>query len=231
MQRVLVEEIDVRPRKSNVNKEESYLQQCAHVTLYGEKRPAGHCELRRCGGALELCTVIVDSEKRGIGLSHELVRQALARAAQDPIVSGLPLGGHEPPLIFAFTRSAALATTLTKAGFKIQPAKRRMSRLFLWKSASANLPIRVQFGLLRERLGRSISMFSSDRKKAKQQISNVGKYHLFTRIAGPLQPQDEPMTTDGIFALGMNVVRVTDKDLNEQNNASSEQTQAWDEGE
>ena len=67
LQRVLAEEVDVRPPKSNVNKEEEYLQRCAHVTLFGQVRPAGHCELRRCGGALELCTVIVDSEKRGIG--------------------------------------------------------------------------------------------------------------------------------------------------------------------
>ena len=201
------------------------------MTLFGEVRPAGHCELRRCGGALELCTVIVDSEKRGIGLSHELVRQALARAAQDPIVSGLPLGNYEPPLVFAFTKSAALATTLTKAGFKIQPAKRKMSRLFLWKSASVNLPIRIQLGLARERFVRSITMLFRDRRKVKQQIGRVGQYHLFTRIAGALQPRDEPMTTDGIFALGMNVVRVTEKDLGDANIASSEKTQAWDEGE
>ena len=187
--------------------------------------------MRRCGDALELCTVIVDSEKRGIGLSHELVRLALARATQDPIVSGLPLGGHEPPMIFAFTRSAALATTLTKAGFKIQPAKRKICRLFLWKSASANLPIRIQLGLARERLGRSFSMLFRNRKKAKQQIGHVGEYHLFTRVASVLQPQDEPMTTEGIFALGMNVVRVTDKDLVDTSAASNDKTQAWDEGE
>mgnify|MGYP001257086857 FL=1 len=134
-------------------------------------------------------------------------------------------------MIFAFTRSAALATTLTKAGFKIQPAKRKMSRLFLWKSASANLPIRIQLGLACERLGRSFTMLFRDRKKAKQQIGNVGEYHLFTRIAGALQPQDEPMTTEGIFALGMNVVRVTDEDLHPTNTVSSDKTQAWDEGE
>lgn len=234
MQRVLREEIDVRPPKSNVKKEEEYLQRCAHVTLYGEKRPAGHCELRRCGGGIELCTVIVDSEKRGIGLSHELIRLSLSRATQDPIVSGKPLDNHEPPLIFSFTRSAALATSLTKAGFKIQPAKRKMSRLFLWKSASANLPLKIQFGLFRERLGRAFIMIFRERKKVKQQISRVGDYHLFTRIAGAPKPIDEPMTTEGIFALGMNVVRVTDKDLKNDdggNLVSTAKTKLWDDGE
>jgi len=238
LQRVLAEEVDLRPPKSSVDKEEEYLQKCAHITLFGKIRPAGHCELRRCGGALELCTVIVDSEKRGIGLSHELIRLALSRATQDPIVSGKPLGGHEPPLIFAFTRSASLATTLTKAGFKIQPPKRKISRLFLWRSASANLPIKIQLGLVRERLGRAFIMLLRGRGKVRQQIRGVGDYHLFTRIAGAPEPQEEPMTTEGIFALGMNVVRVTDRDLKttngndeEVNQGSSSQTKAWDDGE
>jgi len=234
LQRVLTEEIDVRPPKSNVKREEAYLQRCAHVTLYGEKRPAGHCELRRCGGGIELCTIIVDSEKRGIGLSHELIRLSLSRAAQDPIVSGNPLGGHEPPLIFSFTRSAALATSLTKAGFKIQPAKRRLCRLFLWKSASANLPLRIQLGLFRERLGRLLIMIFRERKKFKQQIIRVGDYHLFTRIAGAPKPNDEPLTTEGVFALGMNVVRVTDKDLKNEDDdflVSTARTKSWDDGE
>ena len=236
--RLLGKEADLRPPKSSAEKEEEYLKKCAHVTLFGELRPAAHCELRRCGGALELCTVIVDPEKRGIGLSHELVRLSLERAAQDPIVSGQALGDHSPPLIFSFTRSAALATSLTKAGFRIQPARRRFCRLFLWRSASANLPILVQLGLAKERLGRTIKMLFKDRRKAKQQVGNVGEYHLFTRIAGSLPEREEPMTTDGIVALGMNVVRVTDEDLvnedelNQQKSQISDQkVHAWDEGE
>ena len=207
------------------------MQRCAHVTLYGQLRPAGHCELRRCGGALELSTVIVDSEKRGIGLSHELVRLALSRANQDPIVSGQSLVNHKPPLIFSFTRSAALATTLTKAGFKIQPAKRKLSRLFLWKSASANLPVRIQLALAIDRITRSFTMLFRNLSKAKKQIKGTSDYHLFVRIAGPPKPKDEPMTTDGVLALGMNVVRVTDKDLNQTKKVSSEKTLAWDVGE
>ena len=236
--RVLAEELDLRPPKSSAEKEEEYLKKCAHVTLFGEQRPAAHCELRRCGKALELCTVVVDSEKRGIGLSHELVRLSLERAAQDPIVSGQTLGEHSPPLIFSFTRSAALATSLIKGGFRIQPAKRRFCRLFLWRSASANLPIFVQLALARERLGRTIKMLFKDQRKAKQQVGNVGEYHLFTRIAGNLPEREEPMTTDGIVALGMNVARVTDEDLidgdelNHQKSPISDQkTHSWDEGE
>ncbi len=236
--RLLGEEADLRPPKSSAEKEEEYLKKCAHVTLFGEFRPAAHCELRPCGGALELCTLIVDPEKRGIGLSHELVRLSLERAAQDPIVSGQALGDHSPPLIFSFTRSAALATSLTKGGFRIQPARRRFCRLFLWRSASANLPIFVQLNLAKERLGRTIKMLFKDRRKAKQQVGNVGEYHLFTRIAGSLPEREEPMTTDGIVALGMNVVRVTDEDLVNENELGQEKSQisdqkvhAWDEGE
>ena len=236
--RLLGEEVDLRLPKSSAEKEEEYLKKCAHVTLFGELRPAAHSELRRCGGALELCTVIVDPEKRGIGLSHELVRLSLERAAQDPIVSGQALGDHSPPLIFSFTRSAALATSLTKGGFRIQPARRRFCRLFLWRSASANLPIFVQLGLAKERLGRTIKMLFKDRRKAKQQVGNVGEYHLFTRIAGSLPEREEPMTTDGIVALGMNVVRVTDEDLVDEDELNQQKSQisdqkvhAWDEGE
>lgn len=236
LQRVLRQETDVRPPRKSPESEEQYLIRTAHVTLYGEKRPAGHCELRRCGGALELCTVIVDSEKRGIGLSHELIRLSLERASQDPIVTGQRLGEHVAPLVFVFTRSAALATSLTKAGFKIQPARRRASRLFLWRSASANLPLRIQFGLAFERFTRTVTMLFRDRPKAKQQLGHVSDYHLFTRIAGPLPEREEPMTTEGIVALGMNVVRVTEKDLeNEESvkikHATTEKTAAWDEGE
>ena len=238
MLRLLRDEVDLRLPKSSVEKEEEYLKKCAHVTLFGELRPAAHCELRRCGGALELCTVIVDPEKRGIGLSHELVRLSLERAAQDPIVSGQALGDHSPPLIFSFTRSAALATSLTKGGFRIQPARRRFCRLFLWRSASANLPIFVQLGLAKERLGRTIKMLFKDRRKAKQQVGNVGEYHLFTRIAGSLPEREEPMTTDGIVALGMNIARVTGEDLvdeyelnQQQSQISDQKVHAWDEGE
>lgn len=236
--RMLGEEVDLRLPKSSAEEEEEYLKKCAHVTLFGEQRPAAHSELRRCGGALELCTVIVDPEKRGIGLSHELVRLSLERAAQDPIVSGQALGDHSPPLIFSFTRSAALATSLTKGGFRIQPARRRFCRLFLWRSASANLPIFVQLGLAKERLGRTIKMLFKDRRKVKQQVGNVGEYHLFTRIAGSLPEREEPMTTDGIVALGMNVVRVTDEDLVDEDELNQQKSQisdqkvhAWDEGE
>ena len=230
LQRVLAEEVDVRPPKKNSELEKKYIERCAKVVLYGEKSPAAYCELRRCGGQLELCSVVVDAPKRGIGLSHELVRLALSRAAQDPIVSGQPLDRQEPPLVFAFTRSAALARTLTKAGFEIQPARRRWSRLFLFRSASANLSLRVQFALARERVVRTITMLTRDRKKAKGQIGNLGEYHLFTRTDGPPEQQEEPMTTDGIIALGMNVVRVTDDDLKPKT-ATTEETVAWDEGE
>ena len=230
LQRVLAEEIDVRPPKRNPELEKRYVERCAKVVLYGEKRPAAYCELRRCGGELELCSVIVDAEKRGIGLSHELVRLALARAAQDPIVSGRPIDDHRPPLIFAFTRSAALATTLTKAGFDIRPASRRWCRLFLWRSASANLPLRVQLSLAWERSVRMLTMLCRDRRKARGQLSGLGEYHLFTRVAGALQAKEEPMTTDGIVALGMNVVRVTDEDLKPKR-ATTDETVAWDEGE
>ena len=230
LQQVLAEEIDVRPPKRSPELERKYIEKCAKVVLYGEKRPAAYCELRRCGGQLELCSVIVDEDKRGIGLSHELVRLALARAAGDPIVSGQPLDEHKPPLVFAFTRSAALARSLTKAGFEIRPARRRGSRLFLFRSASANLPLRVQLGLAWERSIRALTMLTRDRRKARGQIGHLAEYHLFTRTPGAPTPQVEPLTTDGVVALGMNVVRVTDDDLKPKR-ATTDETVAWDEGE
>lgn len=217
---VLSEELDLRPPKTSHEKEMRYLSRTAHITLWGEKQPAGHCELRRCGKALELSTVIVDKAKRGIGISHELVRIACERAGQDPIVSAQPLDRFEPPLVFCFTRSAALATTLTKAGFKIQPAQRKMCRLFLWKSASANLPFGVQLALFGERFFRYLSLLLTHRKKAKAQTRHLSDYHLFTRIAGSVGQREEPLTTEGVFALGMNVVRVTDDDLEKDDGPS-----------
>lgn len=81
-------------------------------------------------------------------------------------------------------------------------------------------------------------MLFKDRRKVKQQVGNVGEYHLFTRIAGSLPEREEPMTTDGIVALGMNVVRVTDEDLIDEDELNQQQSQisdqkvhAWDEGE
>lgn len=81
-------------------------------------------------------------------------------------------------------------------------------------------------------------MLFKDRKKAKQQVGKVGEYHLFTRIAGTLPDREEPMTTDGIVALGMNVVRVTDEDLvdetelkQQRSQISEQKVHAWDEGE
>jgi len=92
--------------------------------------------------------------------------------------------------------------------------------------------------LAKERLGRTIKMLFKDRRKAKQQVGNVGEYHLFTRIAGSLPEREEPMTTDGIVALGMNVVRVTDEDLVDEDELKQQKSQisdqkvhAWDEGE
>ncbi len=234
---VLSEELDVRPPKSNHEREAKHLSRTPHVTLYGERRPAGHCELRRIGAALELATVIVDKEKRGIGLSHELVRIAIERAGQDPIISGQTMGSFTPPLVFCFTKSAALATTLTKAGFRIQPARRRASRLFLWKSASANLPIRVQIHLAGVRFVRFLILLSKHRHKAMAQAGNLSNYHLFTRIAGASVDDGgkrEPLTSGDVTALGMNVVRVTEKDFEKDDESGStavaepETVHSWD---
>lgn len=246
---VLLSELDVRPPRATLAKERNYLSRTAHVTLYGQYRPAGHCELRRHGGALELATVIVDEEKRGIGLSHELVRIAMERAGQDPIITGQALGNFTPPLVFCFTKSAALATTLTKAGFKIQPARRRFSRLYLWKSASANLPLGVQISLGFERLFRYLNLLVKHRAKAKQQAGHLSEYHLFTRVAGRYTQRDGGgemsggeaddgglLTSGKVTALGMDVVRVTDEDFQNEkmqrtDKGSTDQSLAWDEGE
>jgi len=230
LQRLLPGEPDLRTAKKNESKESDYLSRTPHVVLYGRNRPAGHCELRRCGKALELCTVLVDHEQRGIGLSHELVRLALQRAHQDPIVAGRAVDDHEPPLVFSFTRSAALAATLTKAGFKMRPPVRNSTRLFIWKSASSNLPLRVQLSLAADRTVRFLRLLFSNRKKAMGQAKHLSEYHLFTRVAGPVENQ-LPSSEDGVIsAYGMDVVRVTEEQFAEAT-ASTQEVDAWDEGE
>ena len=151
-------ELDLRPSRG-IAKETRLGSRTPRVIILEDGEIAGYAELRRTGGAIELATVVVDPSMRGRGLAHQIVQQAWERWRQDPVLHGAPLGGqvdlvkaikdeNEPqtvrsPLI-CFTRDAAMAAALVGGGFTMMPRKRRASRLWLWRSDFAALPLWTQ---------------------------------------------------------------------------------------
>ena len=242
-------EMDLRPSRG-VSKEAYLGPKTPRVLILEAGEIAGYAELRRVGGAIELATVVVEPELRGKGIAHQIVQQAWERWRQDPVLHGAPLGGQvdlvkatrndsgpevvRGPLI-SFTRDAAMAAALVGGGFTMLPRKRRASRLWLWKSDFAALPIWTQICIAMDRLYRgAIFMFKSP-KRIPHFIRHSRDYRLFVRIPETAERPPPRMHMRSEREGGvpsdlmdqMDAVAFTMEDLE----TTPEQIAAWDEGE
>ena len=193
---MLKTEPDLRPSRG-VSKEARLGPRTPRIIILDDGEIAGYAELRRTGGAIELATVVVEPSLRGKGLAHQIVHQAWERWRQDPVLHGAPLGGQvdlvrsmqdesDPQVVrgplISFTRDAAMAAALVGGGFTMMPRKRRASRLWLWRSDFAALPLRTQFALTMDRLYRGIIFLFTSPKRIPHFIRHSREYRLFVRI-------------------------------------------------
>jgi predicted GNAT family acetyltransferase len=246
---MLKTESDLRPSRG-VAKEARKGPRTPRIIILEDGEIAGYAELRRAGGAIELATVVVEPTLRGKGLAHQIVQQAWERWRQDPVLHGTPLGGQidlvratqdengpqvvRGPLI-SFTRDAAMAAALVGGGFTMMPRKRRASRLWLWRSDFAALPLRTQFALAIDRLYRGVIFMFISPKRIPHFIRHSRDYRLFVRIPETAErpPPRMHMRSEregGVSADIMNqmdAVAFTMKDIE----ANPEDIMAWDEGE
>ena len=193
---LLKSESDLRPSRGVV-KEARKGPRTPRIIVLESGDFAGYAELRRVGGAIELATVVVDHDLRGKGFAHQIVHQAWERWRQDPVLHGLPLGGKvdlsnsaivekgarviRGPLI-SFTRDPAMGAALVGGGFMMMPRKRRASRLWLWKSDFAALPIGTQLAVGFDRLIRGFRLLFIEPSRIIHFIRNSRNYRLFVRI-------------------------------------------------
>ncbi|MBD18365.1 MAG: hypothetical protein CMB13_01835 [Euryarchaeota archaeon] len=158
------------------------------ILLHDRNGLFGHAVLDRLGSSIELRTVVLDSRVRGQGRSHELVEQAVSRWYQDALLHRvtppLELSSRRP--LLSWTRSAALAATYHRARFSLVQPERRWSRLWLFKSSLATLPVRLQISVALNRIFRGISMLFQDPNRLRYQIRHLREYHLF--ILDPKSP-------------------------------------------
>ena len=236
LNRMLVDNIDLRSPSKDAAREAKRLDKVAKVTMLEDGAPIGHLELERRAGAIEFCTVVVDPGHRGRGLSHELVRQGVERADRDPIVAGVALDVPDEQrgvLLFSFTRNAALAATLVAAGFKLRSPRRKWSTLWLIPSSIYNLPFLVRMATVIDRIKRNTPMLLRDRKRFWHQKKNLGDYHMFTLWSPDARAHVHASSedfSDRVDALGMDMVRVTEDSFS-QDPAGGEDVRAWDEAE
>tara|TARA_X000001036_G_scaffold22132_1_gene18542 strand:+ start:2419 stop:3198 length:780 start_codon:yes stop_codon:yes gene_type:complete len=242
-------EMDLRFSRG-VAKEARLGPKVPRVLILEEGEMAGYAELRRVGGIIELATVVVEPELRGKGLAHQIVQQAWERWRQDPVLHGAPLGGQVdlvkatrddagPEIVLSpmisFTRDAAMAAALVGGGFTMIPRKRRVSRLWLWKSDFAALPIWTQICITMDRLYRGVIFLFKSPKRIPHFIRHSRDYRLFVRIPETAERPPPRMHIRSEREGGvpsdlmdqMDAVAFTMKDLE----TSSEQITAWDEGE
>ncbi len=189
----LGKELDLRSSRG-VQKETRLGPKTPRIIILEDGNIAGYAEMRKISTAIELATVLVDPKLRGKGYSHQLVHQAWERWRQDPVLHRSPLGGEvdltkgeknpqivQNPLI-SFTRNPAMAAALVGGGFTMIPRKRRPSRLWLWKSDFAVLPIRVQIMVAFDRLVRSTRFLFSSPNRITHYLRHSKDYRLFVRI-------------------------------------------------
>jgi GNAT superfamily N-acetyltransferase len=196
LDQMLQAEPDLRP-SLGVVKEAKRGHRVPQIILLEQGMPAGYAELRRVGRAIELATVVVDPAHRGKGLGHQLVHEGWARWRQDPVLHRAPLGGDvdlvavsrgedaqsliRGPLI-SFTRDAAMVAALVGGGFTLMPRKRRPSRLWLFKSDMAALPLSIQFALGMDRMLRGLRILFTCPRRLSHHLRHARDYRLFVRI-------------------------------------------------
>ncbi len=246
---MLKSEPDLRPSRGVV-KESRKGVQTPRIIILESGEYAGYAELRRVGGAIELATVVVDPVLRGKGFAHQIVHQAWERWRQDPVLHGSPLGGQvdlsNPTLVenapqvvrsplISFTRDPAMGAALVGGGFMMMPRKRRASRLWLWNSDFAALPIRIQFAIGFDRMIRGVKLLFSEPSRIIHYIRNSRNYRLFVRIPETadrppprlhLRSEREGGVPSDVMDR-MDAVAFTMEDID----TSPEEIAAWDEGE
>ena len=224
--------------------------QTPRIIILEDGEFAGYAELRRTGGAIELATVVVEPKLRGKGLAHQIVHQAWERWRQDPVLHGAPLGGQvdlvratqdesgpqvvRGPLI-SFTRDAAMAAALVGGGFTMMPRKRRASRLWLWRSDFAALPLWTQLSIAMDRSYRGVIFMFISPKRIPHFIRHSRDYRLFVRIPETAERPPPRMHMRSEREGGvpsdvmdqMDAVAFTMAEVE----TSSEEITAWDEGE
>ena len=256
LDKMLRAEPDLR-QSLGIKKEAKRGRKTPRIILLDEGEPIAYAELRRVGRAVELATVVVDPAHRGRGLCHDIVHQGWERWRQDPIVHGQSImpevdllqasrpegvGSRQSivrgPLI-SFTRDAAMAAALTGGGFTMLPRKRRASRLWLWKSDWAALPISIQISLTFDRLFRGLRLLFTKPRGLIHYLKHARNYRLFARVpedAERLPPRmhsrslRESENEHGIaydVLERLEVVGIS----NEETELDSAEVDAWDEGE
>jgi len=246
---LLKTEPDLRPSRG-VTKESRKGPLTPRIIILDDGEIAGYAELRRIGGAIELATVIVEPKLRGNGFSHQIVHQAWERWRQDPVLHGTPLGGQvdlsnaaleltgpqivRGPLI-SFTRDAAMGAALAGGGFTLIPRKRRASRLWLWKSDFAALPLRTQIAVGFDRLVRGVTFLFTSPSRIVHFMRHTRKYRLFVRIPETAErpPPRLHLRSEregGVASDVMNKMDALAFTMAEIE-TTSEQIAAWDEGE
>ncbi len=247
---LLKSEPDLRPSRG-VGKEARKGGQTPRIIILESGEFAGYAELRRVGGgAIELATVVVDPNLRGKGFAHQIVHQAWERWRQDPVLHGSPLGGQvdlsKPTLVekgpqvvrgplISFTRNPAMGAALVGGGFTMMPRKRRASRLWLWNSDFAALPLRIQFAIGFDRLIRGVKLLFSEPSRIIHYIRHSRNYRLFVRIpetAERIPPRlhlrsEREGGVPADLMDQMDAVAFTMENLE----TTPEQIAAWDEGE
>ena len=246
---LLRSEPDLRPSRG-VGKETRKGSQTPRIIILESGEFAGYAELRRVGGAIELATVVIDPDLRGKGFAHQIVHQAWERWRQDPVLHGSPLGGQvdlsNPTLVengpqvvrgplISFTRNPAMGAALVGGGFTMMPRKRRASRLWLWNSDFAALPLRIQFAIGFDRLTRGVKLLFSEPSRIIHYFRNSRNYRLFVRIpetAERIPPRlhlrsEREGGVPADLMDQMDAVAFTMENLE----TTPEQIAAWDEGE
>lgn len=151
------------------------------ILLHDKNGLFGHAVLDRLGPSIELRTVVLDSRVRGQGRSHELVEQAVSRWYQDALIHRTtpPLESSSRRPLISWTRSAALAATYHRAGFSLVQPERRWSRLWLFKSPLATLPLFLQISIVLNRILRGVSMLFRNPTRLQYQFRHLREYRLF----------------------------------------------------
>ena len=242
-------ELDLRPSRG-VSKETRLGPKTPRIILLEEGEFAGYAELRRVGGAIELATVVVEPQLRGKGIAHQIVQQAWERWRQDPVLHGTPLGGQvdlvkatrddtgpevvRSPLI-SFTRDPAMAAALVGGGFTMMPRTRRASRLWLWRSDFAALPLWTQICIAMDRLYRGVIFMFKSPRRISHFIRHSREYRLFVRIPETAErpPPRMHMRSEregGVPADVMDQMEAVAFTMNDVE-TSLEDITAWDEGE
>ena len=201
--------LDLRKPKS-LKKLILQLNQNPGIFIRNSKGILGYANMQRLGNIIELHTLVIDPKFRGEGHSHKLVYSAWERWKQDPILHGKSFVGKInifddsdkneiklPCQLIAFTRSAALASSLTSAGFRIAIPKRKWWSLWIIKSQLGQLNTSSLFNLFLNRflvflkmlVGEVIPVnniksgffrrFLQKRRRLMHQLSNLKEYKLF----------------------------------------------------